>query len=221
MVAPVAMLKGLRLTQILCGLFIADEPDEKGNRAVTKIPTNRYKILKDHLETITPSSKVIVWSVFADTYPDIKKSFESVGLKYHFDDDRKDDDKYYTMLTGKQSQKQKKAAIDALQNDPNCRGVLANQKAGGTGVNLTAASYCIYVTWDFALENHIQSEARNYRGGSGIHDKVTRIDLVVPNSIQAYMLDALHAKENMSEAILRISKYSRDSRWTKSRWEKK
>ncbi len=204
MTAPIAMVKGLRLTQILCGLFVSDEPDEKGNRDVTRIPTNRYKVLEDHLETITPQSKVIVWSVFADTYPDIHKAFKNVGLKYHFDPDRKKNDRYFTQLTGKQSQKQKVAAIKALQDDPLCRGMLANQKAGGTGVNLTQASYSIYVTWDFSLEHHIQSEARNYRGGSDIHEKITRIDLVVPNSIQDYMLDALHDKQDMSEAILKM-----------------
>ena len=108
------------------------------------------------------------------------------------------------MLTGRQNQAQKQLAIDSFQNDKETRVIIANQAAGGTGVNLTAASYSVYYTRNFSLEHDIQSQARNYRGGSDIHEKVTRIDLVTPESIDEHILDALAKKEDMAEQILKI-----------------
>jgi len=48
----------------------------------------------------------------------------------------------------------------------------------------------------------LQSEARNHRGGSEVHDKVTRIDLVTPGSVDELILEALEKKQNIAENIL-------------------
>ncbi len=88
--------------------------------------------------------------------------------------------------------------------DKNVRVIVANQQAGGVGVNLTAASYAIYYSRSFSLEADIQSEARNHRGGSEIHKSITRIDLVCPDTIDGICLEALYRKENLASNILKI-----------------
>jgi len=184
-VAELALTKGLRLQQLLCGIFKTDLGEIK------RIPHNRCKVLKDYLEDLTPKHKIIVWTVFVDTYDEIGKVCEELGVKHAF-------------LTGKQTTKQKQESIESFNNDPEVRVIIANQAAGGTGINLTSSSYSLYYSRSFNLESDIQSEARNYRGGSEQHEKVTRIDLVTPGTIDEAMLDALANKEKMSEAILKI-----------------
>jgi SNF2 family DNA or RNA helicase len=100
--------------------------------------------------------------------------------------------------------KARQEAIDSFQNDPSVRVMIANPAAGGVGVTLTAASYMIYYSRDFSLENDLQSEARCHRGGSEAHEKITRIDIVAPGTIDEVILEALERKENLATKILAI-----------------
>ena len=188
MSADTALVKILRLQQVIAGAFVKDESKE-----VEYIKNNRYKVLDDTLTEILANkeNKVIIWSVFATTYNPLAEIVEK-----HTSD--------YTFLTGLQNTKEKQENIDRFNNDPNCRVIIANQGAGGTGVNLTASNYSIYFTRSFKLEHDLQSEARNYRGGQ--NRTVTRIDLVTPNSIDQEILVALNDKKIMAEDILDTKK---------------
>jgi SNF2 family DNA or RNA helicase len=80
--------------------------------------------------------------------------------------------------------------------------MIANQAAGGIGVNMVAASYSIYYSKNFSYGDDAQSESRNHRGGSERHEKITRIDLVCPQTIDELVNEALKAKKNIGELIL-------------------
>jgi SNF2 family DNA or RNA helicase len=80
--------------------------------------------------------------------------------------------------------------------------MIANQKAGGVGINLVEASYSIYYSKSFSLEDDLQSEARNYRGGSQMHHRVTRIDLVARGTIDELITSSLANKQDVSQTIL-------------------
>ena len=92
--------------------------------------------------------------------------------------------------------------MDRFRKDDSCRVMIANQGAGGAGINLVEASYSIYYSKGFSLEHDLQSEARNHRGGSEIHDKITRIDLVCPNTIDESINEALSNKQHVADRIL-------------------
>jgi SNF2 family DNA or RNA helicase len=64
------------------------------------------------------------------------------------------------------------------------------------------ASYAIYYSKGFKLEHDLQSEARNHRGGSEMHDKVTRIDIVAKGTIDELITESLEKKQNIAERIL-------------------
>lgn len=100
--------------------------------------------------------------------------------------------------------KQLQTAVDDFQQDPSVRVMIANPAAGGTGVTLTAASVAVYYNRSFNLEHHLQSQARNHRGGSDIHEKITYYDLVSAGTIDEVILEALERKENLAENILRL-----------------
>jgi SNF2 family DNA or RNA helicase len=62
----------------------------------------------------------------------------------------------------------------------------------------------IYYSKGYNLEHDQQSEARCWRGGSEIHSKITRIDLVCKGTIDEVINEALLKKQNLADMILRI-----------------
>jgi len=189
MVADLALTKALRLQQLVSGIFKSDDKE------VIPIENKRNKILSDLIEDLIvhPENKIIIWSVFVQSYLQIAKVVTPLSKKYKFS---------FRYLTGQQNINEKEKAVDDFNTKPKVRIIIANQAAGGTGINLTAANYSIYYSRSFSLEHDLQSEARNYRGGQT--RKTTRIDLVAKDTIDEHILKALHNKEKMSEVVLRL-----------------
>ena len=114
----------------------------------------------------------------------------------------------YVEVHGEVSAKQKQGAIDTFCQNEDVKVFLGNQGAAGIGINLVQASYSIYYSRNFSLEHDIQSEARNFRGGSEMHESVTRIDLVAQGTIDEGILQALANKQEISDKVLReVSSY--------------
>ena len=80
-------------------------------------------------------------------------------------------------------------------------GVLAVQiQAGGLGLDLTAARYCVYYSLGFSLGDYLQSIARLHRPGQ--KGLVDYIHLVAAASVDEIIVDALEAKEDVINRIL-------------------
>ena len=80
-------------------------------------------------------------------------------------------------------------------------GVLAVQiQAGGLGLDLTAARYCVYYSLGFSLGDYLQSVARLHRPGQT--SIVDYIHLVAKNSIDEIVVEALANKEEVINRIL-------------------
>ena len=187
--ANIALTKGLRLLQIVTG-FIQLE-DEQGTSFAKRFGENpRAEALKELLTELTPDHKVIVWAVFKENYEAIRKVCEEIEVGY-------------TEIHGEISANQKQKNVDLFNGTRDVRVIFGNPIAGGIGINLIPASYSIYYSRNFSLESDLQSEARNYRGGSEVHEKITRIDLVTPATIDESVLDALSAKIKISDEILK------------------
>jgi SNF2 family DNA or RNA helicase len=187
-IAEMALTKALRLQQIVSGHIKLEGGSGEEGMVVSLKDNPRKDALKQLLEDITPAEKVIVWAVFKDNYTDIRDVCESLKIKY-------------MELHGET--KDKDASVDAFNNDESVRVLISHPGAGGVGVNLVSSSCSIYYSRNFSLEFDIQSEARNYRGGSERHEKVTRIDLVCKNTIDELVLTALSSKTALSETVLR------------------
>lgn len=183
-VAQLAVTKALRLQQIVTGYAKTDDG------TIHKIKENpRLKALEELLEELSSEHKIIVWSVFHENYSDIA----SVCKKLKLD---------YGELHGKIGQKDREEAIRRFDVDPHCRVLIANQAAGGIGINLISSDVSIFYSKNFSLEQDIQAEGRNYRGGSEIHEKVTRIDIVAAGTIDDLISEALANKQDISKTIL-------------------
>lgn len=183
-VAQLAITKALRLQQIVSGFA----KDDKGD--IHHIENNpRLKALEELLEDLVDGHKVIVWACFIENY----KMIAEVCKRNKWG---------YAELHGDISATQKQENIEKFTKDPECRILIGNQGAGGVGINLVEASYAIYYSRGFSLEHAIQSEARNYRGGSNIHEKITHINLVAKETTDELINDSLRKKEEIGQKIL-------------------
>lgn len=184
-VAQLAVTKALRLQQIISGFA----KDEDGTvHTLDDVP--RLQVLRELLEElVAQENKVIVWSVFKENYKQIQKVCDELGIRA-------------TQIHGGISLRDKEQAIKDFSEDPTVRVMIANQKAGGIGISMVSAAYSIYYSKSFSLEDDLQSESRNHRGGAEIHDKITRIDLVAPGTIDELVTDALNKKQNISDLVL-------------------
>lgn len=185
--AELAITKALRLQQIVSGFLKTEDGLE---RELKNNP--RQAALKELLEEITPSHKVLVWAVFRENYAQIRKVCEELDLEF-------------VEVHGDVSSGRRQESVDRFNNDPKVRVFIGHPGAGGIGINLVAASYSIWYSRGFSLEQDQQAEARNHRGGSEIHACITRIDLVTKDTIDELVLKSLAQKEQVSEKTLRSS----------------
>lgn len=184
-VAEVALTKVLRLQQIVSGVASTDAGEKRS------IPTAKTEALREILEGISGEHKAIVWARWRDCYDQIENVCRELKLPC-------------VRIVGGQTREERQEAIDRFNADPSVRVVIANQKAGGVGIGLQAASYSIYYAKDFNLEHDLQSESRNHRGGSEIHERITRIDIVAKDTVDERVTEALRNKQSVSEFLTSV-----------------
>ena len=188
-VARLALTKMLRLLQITTGFISLEGADGEG-RTICSVKDNpRIKVLRELLTDIEPGGKVIVWASFKQNYLDIAACCTSLGLSY-------------VEVHGDISAKGKEAAVKAFQEEESVRILIGNQGAGGIGINLIQAPSSVFYSRNFSLEQDLQAEARNYRGGSEIHARITRYDLVAENTIDEVVAERLAMKQAISNSII-------------------
>lgn len=188
-VARIALTKALRLLQCVSGFIPMESPNdtEPTIHAFENCP--REAALRDLLIDIAPASKVIVWATFHDNYRAIRRICDDLGLPF-------------VELHGEISTAEKHAAVDRFNTDESVRVLIGHPGSGGIGVNLVAADTMIFYSRGFSLEHDVQAEARNYRGGSERHKKVTRYDIVATGTIDELVLDRLAQKMDIGEAVI-------------------
>ncbi len=185
--ATIAPVKALRLLQIAAGHVT----QEDGTLATFENP--KLDRLMEHLEELTPEHKVIVWTVFKHDIACITTELKARGIKF-------------VSLSGLDNIQEKQASVDAFQKDPTVRVFVGNDRSGSTGINLTQASYSIRYSNSFNLGNYLQSIARNYRGGSQIHERIVNINLSMKDSIDEAVTKSLLAKEDIGKNLVNYIK---------------
>ena len=175
-----AMVRLLRLQQVLCGSL----PDDEGN--VTVLPSNRLKLLQERISDI--QGKIIIWARFRNDIALIK---EQLMQEYG--------PQCLAEFHGGVGTAERMVGVRRFQNDPACRFFLANQHSGGTGLTLTQASDVIYYSNDFSSEARQQSEDRAHRIGQ--KNNVTYHDFICPDTVDEKILEALRDKKQTADAF--------------------
>ncbi|KZV93796.1 hypothetical protein EXIGLDRAFT_612562 [Exidia glandulosa HHB12029] len=131
--------------------------------------------------------KTIVFSQWTSMLDKIEDALELANIQY----DR---------LDGTMKRDDRQKAMDALKQNPACEVLLVSLRAGGVGLNLTAATRCYLMDpyWNPAVEN--QAVDRIHRLGQT--RPVTTIKLIIENTIEARLLEVQKKKTEIANMTL-------------------
>jgi superfamily II DNA or RNA helicase len=169
----------LRLRQAAChpGLLDAQRVGE---------PSAKLDVLMDQLNDLQEEGhKALVFSQFTSLLAIVRQRLDDAGVKYAY-------------LDG--STRDRQARVDAFQNDPDCGLFLISLKAGGLGLNLTAAEYVFLLDpwWNPAVE--AQAVDRAHRIGQT--RPVFAYRLIARDTVEEKVLELQKTKRELADAIL-------------------
>lgn len=184
--ATIVIVQILRLHQILCG-----HTKDETNR-IHLIPENRTKQLLEILEDY--NGKAVIWCSYDH---DVRKVSEAIVMEYTEEGKELNVDIVARFWGGNESTRELEER--QFKTNPNCRFMVATPSAGGMGRTWDCADLVIYYSSLNNLEHREQSEQRVQ--GIGKKRQVDYIDLIVPNTVETKILDALRRKINMASVI--------------------
>ena len=176
-----ALTQLMRLQQITCGHFVADDGTTQN------IKSNRLGELMDILDEV--EGKAIIWAHWQRDIQNIVKEIKKVHGPCSVVD-------YYGLTSQDDREKNRKR----FQNDDKCRFLVGTPQTGGYGITLHAASTVIYYSNGYDLEKRLQSEDRAHRIGQ--KKSVTYIDLIAEDTVDKKIQDSLRKKINIASEVL-------------------
>ena len=103
-------------------------------------------------------------------------------------------------ITGKESPKQKDAAVNLFQEVEDVRLCICSTLAAGVGLTLTAASHVVFVEFDWVPANVVQAEDRCHRIGQSLPVMIEY--LCFEDSLDQRMANLIVDKLNIADASL-------------------
>lgn len=155
--------------------------------AETDIPSAKLAELDKLLQDLrTNNHKALIFSQFVGHLKLIKHHLEERGFSYQY-------------LDGSTSQKQRQKSVDAFQQGDGDI-FLISLKAGGSGLNLTAADFVIHMDpwWNPAVED--QASDRAHRMGQT--RPVTIYRLITENTIEERIVSLHQHKRDLADKLL-------------------
>jgi SNF2 family DNA or RNA helicase len=169
----------LRLRQTAChpSLVTGGSGDE---------PSAKLDVLMPQLsEVIEEGHKALVFSQFTSFLAIVRRRLDLAGIDYEY-------------LDGKT--RRRDLAVERFQNDPKCKLFLISLKAGGQGLNLTAAEYVFLLDpwWNPAVE--AQAIDRAHRIGQA--RRVFAYRLITRDTVEEKVLALQATKRELADAII-------------------
>lgn len=169
----------LRLRQAACHPGLID-PRQTGE------PSAKLDVLMEQLAELREEGhKALVFSQFTSLLAIVRRQLDKRNVKYEY-------------LDGSTTDRQKH--VGTFQNDPACELFLISLKAGGLGLNLTAAEYVFLLDpwWNPAVE--AQAVDRAHRIGQT--RPVFAYRLIARDTVEEKVLELQKTKRQLADAIL-------------------
>ena len=169
----------LRLRQAACHPALLDDKHAETSSAKLEILNPRLN------ELIGEGHKSLVFSQFTSMLSIVRNQLDESGIKYAY-------------LDGQT--RGRKKVVDQFQNDDECGVFLISLKAGGLGLNLTAAEYVFLLDpwWNPAVE--AQAIDRAHRVGQT--KNVFAYRLICRDTVEEKILELQKQKRELAETIL-------------------
>lgn len=168
-----------RLRQICCDPALVYE-DYKGTSGKTLMCMDLIE------NAVSAGHKILLFSQFTTMLSDLEGRLQQEGISYY-------------ILTGATSKEKRSRLVKAFNEDETSV-FLISLKAGGTGLNLTAADMVIHFDpwWNLAVQN--QATDRAHRIGQ--KNVVTVYKLIAQDTIEDKILELQERKKNLADQIL-------------------
>jgi hypothetical protein len=169
----------LRLRQAACHPGLID-------RKRAQDPSAKLDVLMDQLRAVLEEGhKALVFSQFTSLLGILRGALQKDGIEHEYLDGKTDD---------------RQARVERFQNDPECPLFLISLKAGGVGLNLTAADYVFILDpwWNPAVE--AQAIDRTHRIGQ--LRQVFAYRLITRDTVEEKVLELQQTKRGLADAIL-------------------
>lgn len=169
----------LRLRQAACHPGLIDKK-RSGD------PSAKLEVLLEQLrEVLDERHKALVFSQFTSLLKIVRDRLDSRGVVYEY-------------LDG--ATRDRQARVERFQNDPDCRLFLISLKAGGLGLNLTAAEYVFLLDpwWNPAVE--AQAVDRAHRIGQT--RQVFAYRLIARDTVEEKVLELQRSKRDLAASII-------------------
>jgi superfamily II DNA or RNA helicase len=156
----------------------------------TSIPSAKFDVLKDKLlECMDGGHKVVLFSQFTGMLNILKSWTEDEGI-------------YTERIDGTVTGKKRQEAVERFQTSEKAAIFLISLKAGGVGINLTAAEYVIHVDpwWNPAAE--AQATDRVHRMGQ--KNKVFVYKLIAKGTIEDKIHELQEEKKQLLSSLVDI-----------------
>jgi SNF2 family DNA or RNA helicase len=142
-------------------------------------------LLPQLAELFDEGHKVLVFSQFTSFLAILREQLDKEKINYEY-------------LDGKTQDRQ--ARVERFQNDPDCKLFLISLKAGGLGLNLTAAEYVYLLDpwWNPAVE--AQAIDRAHRIGQS--RQVFAYRLIAKDTVEEKVLALQNTKRDLADAII-------------------
>ena len=182
------ILKGLMQLRLLSNhpILYLGENSEEAKRNV--IPSGKFEEVVRNLENLKAEGhKVLIYSQFVKHLKIFKEYFDTNGHDY-------------SMLTGQTINEERQQVIREFQEDPNKFFFLITLKAGGVGLNLTAAEYVFLLDpwWNPAVENQAISRAHRI----GQEKKVFSYKFITRDSIEEKIMQLQNRKSELASLFI-------------------
>jgi SNF2 family DNA or RNA helicase len=176
-IADNILVQMLKEAQITSG-YVRTEGDE-----LVQVDTGKQELLGEVLDDLAKDEPVVVFARFHWDLDAIKKETEKSGRRY-------------AELSGRRGYGKTLEQWQAGEAD-----VIGVQlQAGGAGIDLTRARYCIYYSLSYSLTDYDQSMSRVHRPGQT--RETIYIHLIAQGTIDEAVYEALEMKQDIVQAIL-------------------
>jgi hypothetical protein len=166
---------------------ICDSPVLLNSDEVVENQSVKIKELVRHITDKTGRHKILIFSQFVKMLGLIRDELAKLNIEYEY-------------LDGQSSSAQREQSVNNFQENENLRVFLISLKAGGTGLNLTAADYVYLVDpwWNPAVEN--QAIDRCHRIGQD--KKVFAYRMICTNTVEEKIIDLQNKKKKIAGDII-------------------
>ena len=184
----VLLAKLTKLRQMSSGFIYAPNTEEVVLRCKFENNPKVKQLINLVTEWTSQKHKCVIWGTFKEELNIIEEMLKKLLPEGG-----------WVRIDGSVAQDERANLVEKFQSDPNCMVFLGQQRTGGLGITLTAASYCVFFSNDYSPEIRLQCEDRLHRIGQA--SSVTYVDLIARKTIDVAIYQMLKTKQKLTAIV--------------------